>query len=162
MPHGHNRYTATTESPRGLTYLQLLVLDEAFTTSISWMKLARKHNLSRQELWHWRDSDAWKAEWKRREDLVVEAQDRNIKRSVEVASRVLIDLAEGRGAIPRLDKQNNVMPGPPQPVPYAVSLRAAEILATIGARPGGRTTAEDGAIAELSVWMRSQDEADKG
>ena len=161
MPTGHTRYTATAESPRGLTYIQLCVLDEAFTTSISWMNLARKHGLSRQELWHWRDSEGWKAEWKRREDMVVEEQDRHIKRSLEVASRVLIELAEGRGDVPRLDRQNNIMAGAPQPVPYAVQLRAAEILSSIGQRPGGRTTPEDGAIAELGVWMRSQDDSNK-
>jgi hypothetical protein len=151
---GDNRFSGGPESSRGLTLIQLQVLDDAYCTSMAWLKISAKYGINRQEITYWRNSPAWKAEWKRRDDLVIEAQDHNLKRSVEVASRVLIELAEGRGTQPRMDKNNNILGGAPAPVPYAVMLRASEILATVGQRIATKSTPEDEAISELARATR--------
>jgi hypothetical protein len=140
------------ETERGLTLLQLTMLEEAFTTPIAWVALCKKHGVRRQELLLWRLTPAWQQEWKRREDLVIEEHDRNLRLTAETASRTLIELACGRGSMPRMDKNLNIMGGAPAPVPYAIQLRAAELLLTVGQR--GRADSPEAELHEMSLWLR--------
>ena len=150
------------ESTLRLTTLQLEVLSEAFETTNQWADICAKRGLSRQNVTKWRATPEWKAEWARREAIVLEEQTAHLRRAVAVGTRTLLELAQGQGKAPRVDKNGRVLPGAPAPVPYTVQQKAAETLVNLG--KGRRELGEEKLEPEetledreLRSWLRASE-----